>query len=79
MPSTVWVTLKIPRTALTLLTNRDPTELGMVPVHCTVQSSLATTTAVGGWQNIFAAAQTGFRHLFTSGPRYTNDFKGLYR
>lgn len=75
MPSTVWVTVKVPRTALTLLTNRDPTELGMVPVNCTVRSSLAMTTVVGGWQNIFAAAQTGFRHFFTSDTRYTNDFK----
>lgn len=75
MPSTVCVTVKIPRAALTLFTSSDPTEIGTVPIHCTVQSSLATTTVVGGWQNIFSAVQIGFRNLSTSGTRYTNGFK----
>ncbi|KAK0666788.1 hypothetical protein QBC41DRAFT_366638 [Cercophora samala] len=65
IPSTVCLTLKVPRSRLGLFAETG----GALPVQCLVQDSAASK-----WMNMFAAVQLGFGTIKTSGTPYTDTF-----
>ncbi|KAK0726536.1 hypothetical protein B0T21DRAFT_413863 [Apiosordaria backusii] len=65
MPSTVCVTLEVPRSRLGLFTKHG----SVLPVQCLLQDSSGSK-----WMNIFAAVQLGFGNIKTTGTPYTNTF-----
>ncbi|KAL2138755.1 hypothetical protein VTI28DRAFT_6314 [Corynascus sepedonium] len=72
MPPSVCITLKVPRSALQVLTEPDPSTVGNLPVHGMVRDS---SDGLMGWENYFAAVQLGFGSLSIEGVPFSNTFK----
>jgi hypothetical protein len=72
LPSSVCITLKVPRSALGAFTDRDSTFVGTLPVQAVVSGS--GSGRFSAWQNAFAAFQLGFGKLSTAGSRFSNSF-----
>ncbi|KAK4154968.1 hypothetical protein C8A00DRAFT_42357 [Chaetomidium leptoderma] len=72
MPSSLCLTLKVPRPALREMTDLDPKLVGTVPIQAVVQSSSGDLSS---WQNMFSAVQLGFGKLSTGGSRFSNSFE----
>ncbi|KAK3989369.1 hypothetical protein QBC44DRAFT_267148 [Cladorrhinum sp. PSN332] len=64
MPPVVCVTLRVPLEALKLLIDENPTLVGTVPVHCSVDNA-----------GIFAALQSGLGEMSTTGSRNSPEFQ----
>ena len=73
IPTSLCVTLRVPRDKLGILTKLKLTEIGTPILHCVIQSSQMSTT--GTWQNIFSSVQLSFGAISTSGPRNSNAFE----
>ncbi|AEO58629.1 hypothetical protein MYCTH_95272 [Thermothelomyces thermophilus ATCC 42464] len=72
MPSSVCITLKVPRSALRVFTDPDFSTVGTIPVHGVVRDS---SGGYVGWENYFAAVQLGFGSLSPSGIPFSNAFE----
>ncbi|KAL2195570.1 hypothetical protein P885DRAFT_70208 [Corynascus similis CBS 632.67] len=72
MPPSVCITLKLPRSALQVLTEPDPSTVGNLPVHGMVRDS---SDGLMGWEDHFAAVQLGFGSLSIEGVPFSNTFK----
>lgn len=71
-PTTVCITLQVPRARLAALTGPKATEVGTPIGHCILQSS--SGSKLGRWQNIFSEIQIAFGTISTVSAMYTNDF-----
>ncbi|KAK4249019.1 hypothetical protein C7999DRAFT_30550 [Corynascus novoguineensis] len=72
MPPSVCITLKVPRSALRVFTEPDPSTVGNLPVHGVVRDS---SDRFMGWEHYFAAVQLGFGSLSTEGVPFSNTFE----
>ncbi|KAK0617770.1 hypothetical protein B0T17DRAFT_495888 [Bombardia bombarda] len=72
MPSSVCVTIVVPRVKLGALTDGDPTRVGTLSLHCSVKEALSSARP---WQNNFASIQIVFGELSNSGHRHTNGYR----
>ncbi|KAL7941447.1 hypothetical protein V8C42DRAFT_360845 [Trichoderma barbatum] len=73
MPSTLSVTLRVPRKMLAVFTEEDSAKIGTVPVQCSIQHS--PKSKLKSWQSTFVALQMGFGDLSASGPTYNDACK----
>lgn len=73
MPPSVAITLKVPRSALSTLSQADAKTIGTVPVHGVLR--IPVDQLIGGWQNFFPAVQLSFGTFSTSGTPFTNAFR----
>ncbi|KAK4141757.1 uncharacterized protein C8A04DRAFT_30601 [Dichotomopilus funicola] len=73
MPSSMVLTLKVPRSALSALTQPDAKAIGTIPVHGVVRAPL--DQFLHGWENFFPAVQLAFGTLSTSGTPFSNSFR----
>ncbi|KAH6855951.1 hypothetical protein B0I37DRAFT_65877 [Chaetomium sp. MPI-CAGE-AT-0009] len=71
MPSSVCITLKVPRSELWPLTKPPPHDVVTTPVQAVMRSSPGSPRP---WENNYAAVQLGFGKLSTSGSRFTSSF-----
>ena len=71
IPPVVCLTLEVPRSRLTALTTGDKT-LGTPPLCCSVASRPGHPRP---YENSFAALQTGFGTISTTGTRFNGSFK----
>ncbi|KAH6634745.1 hypothetical protein B0J18DRAFT_486920 [Chaetomium sp. MPI-SDFR-AT-0129] len=73
MPPSMVLTLKVPRSALSPLTQPDAKSIGIIPVHGVVRAPL--NQSLDGWENFFPAVQLTFGTLSTSGTPFSNAFR----
>ena len=73
IPPILYVTIKVPRQNLGVITRIKPTEIGSPILHCVVQSPPGSPS--GRWQNIFSAIQLSFGTISTSGERFSDTFR----
>ncbi|RMZ67763.1 MYND finger [Pyrenophora seminiperda CCB06] len=73
IPPVLFVTIKVPREKLGVLTREKPTDIATPILHCIVQSSPSSPS--GQWQNIFSAIQLSFGTISTSGERFSDTFR----
>ena len=72
LPSTLCVTLQIPRQRLKAITDFSLIELGTPILQCVMKS---TNQSVGkGWHNIFSMVQAGFGKIVAHGARSDDDY-----
>ncbi|KAK3294192.1 uncharacterized protein B0H64DRAFT_324905, partial [Chaetomium fimeti] len=71
MPSSICITLKVPRSALEPMTKPPFHHIGTPFVQAVMRSSPRHPLP---WENYYAAVQLGFGKLSTNGSRFTNSF-----